>query len=99
VPELQREGVVVRPLDRLSDAQVRLIDGVSRDLLEDPGLLCHNAAAVDIYRSAGAKIEPGEGWIRVRLPSSIIDRALDSAPSNVVLGARDPSNRLVLDAH
>jgi len=99
VSELQREGVVVRPLCRLSQTQIKLIDGVSRDLLENPGLLCYNAAAADIYASAGAKIESGEGWVRVRLSSSIIDKALDSAPSRVVLGARDPANRLVLDAH
>ena len=99
MPELQREGVVVRPLCRLSQTQVKLIDGVSRDLLENPGLSCSNAAAADIYASAGARIEREEGWVRVRLPSSIIDKALDSAPSKVVLGARDPSNRLVLDAH
>ena len=97
--ELQREGVVVRPLCRLSQTQIELIDGVSRDLLENPGLLCYNAAAADIYASAGAKIESGEGWVRVRLSSSIIDKALDSAPSKVVLGARDPAKRLVLDAH
>ena len=97
--ELQREGVVVRPLCRLSQTQIKLIDGVSRDLLENPGLLCYNAAAADIYASAGAKIESGAGCVRVRLSSSIIDKALDSAPSTVVLGARDPSNRLVLDAH
>ena len=99
MPELQREGVVVRPLCRLSQAQVQLVDGVSRDLLEDPGLLCHNAAAADVYAAAGAKVKGAEGCARVRLPSSIIDKALDSAPSKVLLGARDPSNRLVLDAH
>ena len=99
MPELQREGVLVRPLCRLSQTQIKLIDGVSRDLLEDPGLLCYNAAAADIYASAGAKIESGESCVRVRLASSIIDKALDSAPSKIVLGARDPANRLVLDAH
>jgi len=99
VSELQREGVVVRPLQRLSQEQIELIDGVSRDLLEDPGLLCYNAAAAEAYRSAGAKMESAEGCVRLRLPSSIVDRALDSAPSKIVLGARDPANRLVLDAH
>jgi len=99
VPDLQREGVVVRPLNRLSQTQIELIDGVSRDLLENPGLLCYNTAAAEIYRAAGAKIEDEKECVRVRLPSSIIDKALDSAPSKIVLGARDPSNRLVLDAH
>ncbi|GAG33904.1 unnamed protein product, partial [marine sediment metagenome] len=99
MPEMQREGVLVRPLDRLSQTQVKLIDGVSRDLLEDPGLLCYNAAAADVYRDAGAEIKREKGCVRVRLSSSIIDKALDSAPSKIVLGARDPSNRLILDAH
>jgi trimethylamine--corrinoid protein Co-methyltransferase len=99
VSELQREGVVVRPLCRLSEAQINLIDGVSRDLLENPGLLCYSAAAAEVYRSAGARIESEEGCVRVRLSSSILDKALDSAPSRIVLGARDPANRLILDAH
>jgi len=32
------------------------------------------------------------------LPESVLNQALQSAPSRVVLGARDPANRLVLDA-
>ena len=97
--EPQREGVLVQPHCRLSQSQIELIDGVSRDLLADPGLLCYNAAAAEIYRKAGAKIEDAAGCVRVRLPSSIIDKALESAPSKIVLGARDPSNRLILDAY
>ena len=95
----QREGVLVTPHRRLTDEQIKLIDGISRDLLEDPGLLCHNAAAREIFRSAGARIEDTEDCVRIRLPSSVIDRALKTAPPKIVLGARDLSNRLVLDAH
>ncbi len=72
---------------------------MSRDLLEDPGLLCYNAAAAEIFRSAGAKIEEAGDCVRIRLPSAVIDRALKTAPSKIVLGARDSANRLVLDAH
>jgi trimethylamine--corrinoid protein Co-methyltransferase len=94
----QREGVVVRPECRLSDEQVRLIDGVSRDLLYDPGLLCYNAEAVEIFQRAGAVVEPGPDWVRVRVTEAVLDRALSSAPSRIVLGARRPENRLILDA-
>jgi len=96
----QREGVLVRrPHRRLSDEQVRLIDGVSRDLLQDPGLLCYNREAAELFAAAGARVEPADGaCVRVRIPPAVIDRALASAPSRVVLGARDPANRLVLDA-
>lgn len=96
--EPQREGVLVCPESRLSDEQVRLIDGVSRDVLEDPGLLCYNARAAEIFKSAGAKVEPTDSCARVRVPPSLVDRALDSAASRIVLGAVDPSNRLILDA-
>jgi len=95
----QREGVVVQPYCRLSEDQVRLVDSVSRELLENPGLLCFNEEAASIFRSAGAKIEDGGECPRVRIPSDLVDDALKSAPSTVVLGARNPDNRLVLDAH
>lgn len=97
-PIKQREGVLVKPKDRLSEEQVRVIDGASRDLLQDPGLICHNARATELFRKAGAKVEDAEGTPRVRIPSELVDRALDSAPSVVTLGARNPDNRLVLDA-
>jgi trimethylamine---corrinoid protein Co-methyltransferase len=95
----QREGVVVQPQRRLTDQQIRLIDGVSRDLLEDPGLLCYNAAAAELLRAAGARIEDNQDCPRVRVPGPLVDRALATVPSTVVLGAREPCNRLILDAH
>ena len=97
--EKQREGILVTPQDRLSDAQVRLVDGVSRDLLQDPGLLCYNKEAVEIFKKAGAKLEDAGDCVRIRISSAIIDKILESAPSKIVLGARNPDNRLILDAH
>lgn len=94
----QREGVLVTPHCRLSDSQVELIDGASRELLEDSGLLCYNAAAAEILRKAGAPIADAGECVRVRLSSAIVDTALATAPSTVVLGARNPANRLILDA-
>ena len=96
----QREGVLVEPEDRLSEQQVKLVDGVSRELLEDPGLLCYNEDAAGLYEEAGAEIEDAEeGCVRVRLAPEILDEALSTAPSTVTLGARDPDNRLILDAN
>jgi len=95
----QREGIIVQPHYRLSDDQVRLIDGVSREVLEDPGVLCYNAEAAEIFKKAGARGEDADGCVRLRIPGRVIDEALASAPSTVVLGARHPDNRLILDAH
>jgi len=95
----QREGVLVRPECRLADEQIRLIDGVSRDLLYDPGLLCYNSEAVEVFRQVGAVVEPDSEYTRIRIPEGVLNQALQSAPSQIVLGARDPDNRLILDAH
>ena len=94
----QRQGILVQPQKRLTDAAVRMIDGVSRELLEDPGLWCYNAEAAELFQRAGARVEPSDDCLRVRVPAALVDQALDSAPSRVVLGAREPENRLILDA-
>jgi trimethylamine--corrinoid protein Co-methyltransferase len=95
----QREGVAVTPHCRLSADQVKLVDEVSRELLDDPGVLCYNAEAADIFKKAGANVVDAGDCVRIRIPSGLIDKALDSAPSRIVLGARNPDNRLILDAH
>ena len=96
--EKQREGILVRPHCRLSEAQVRLVDEVSRQLLEDPGLLSSDGTLVKIFQKTGAKTEDAGSGIRIRIPPNVIDNALESAPSRIVLGARNPDNRLIIDA-
>ena len=76
----QREGILVKPYNRMSDVQIGLIDEMSRAILQDPGLLCYNQAAIEVFREAGAVIEYEGQCVRV-------------------LGARNPDNRLVLDAY
>jgi len=99
VTDRQREGILVRPECRLSEDQVRLIDGVSRDLLHDPGLLCYSAEAAEIFRRRGAVVDSTPECPRIRIPEKVLNEALASAPARITLGARDPDNRLVLDAH
>jgi len=95
----QREGILVSPHERLSESQVKLVDEVSRELLEDPGLICPNKQAVKLFKDAGARIAETDEGPKVSIPSSLIDKSLKTAPSTVVLGARDPDNKLILDAH
>jgi trimethylamine--corrinoid protein Co-methyltransferase len=94
----QREGILVKPHRRLSATQVQLIDEVSRQLLENPGLLSSDGTVAQILQKAGAKTEDAGSSIRIRIPSSVIDKALQSAPARIVLGARNPDNRLIIDA-
>ena len=94
----QREGVLVTPRQRLSGEQVRIIDGISREILMDPGLLCFNSPAAGLFLEAGAVVEDAQTSLRVRIPGTLLDRVLEGVPSRLVLGARDPDNRLILDA-
>jgi trimethylamine---corrinoid protein Co-methyltransferase len=94
----QRQGILVRPEQRLSEEQIRLVDGISRELLKDPGLLSYNEKTTDLFRKAGATVEDAVDCHRIRVPDNILDEALASAPSKITLGARNPDNRLILDA-
>jgi len=89
---------MVKPQCRLADNQIELVDGVSRELLQNPGLLCHNENAAKVFKKAGAQIEDAGNCVRIRVPEALIDKVLTSAPSKIVLGARHPNNRLILDA-
>lgn len=94
----QREGLVVKPYERLSAGEIGRVDALSRRILEELGLSCHNARAARVLQAAGAIVEERAGVLQVRIPSALIDRAVAAAPSIVTLGARDPDQRLVLDA-
>jgi len=96
----QRNGAVVKtPAKRLTDDQVRLVDETSREILSDPGIICYNDEAADLLNAAGANATRRDGQWAITIPERVVNQALDSAPSTVVLGARNPDNRLILDAH
>jgi trimethylamine---corrinoid protein Co-methyltransferase len=67
----------------LDDALIGRILDEARDLLVTLGLEVHNDAAVELFSSSGATLDPTTG--RVRLPGPLVDRALRSAPRVVRL--------------
>jgi trimethylamine--corrinoid protein Co-methyltransferase len=97
-----REGVLVKPYERLSMEQVKWLDEASLHILADPGIWCYNERAAKLFKEHGAKVrEEREGYSvcwRVSFPSGLIREAVAKAPSSFVLGARKPENRLLLDA-
>lgn len=95
-----RPGIVVEPVRRLDESRVETLHRGSLSLLEDPGILCFNEEAVSMFDKAGCSTDRSSrdrAWI-VRIPEKVVMEAVRSAPSRVVLGARDPKNTLVLDA-
>lgn len=100
--ESYREGVVVKPYERLNQDQVRWLDEASLSILADPGIWCYNERAAGLFKEHGARVWEEEGathpcW-RVSFPQGLIKEAVGRAPSCIVLGARKPENRLLLDA-
>ena len=97
-----REGVLVKPYERLSDEQVQWLDQASLNILADPGIWCYNERAAKLFQAHGAKVWEDEKSVspcwRVTFPEGLIKEAMAQAPSRIVLGARKPENRLLLDA-
>jgi trimethylamine--corrinoid protein Co-methyltransferase len=60
--------------------------------------LCYNENAAKVFKKAGAQIEDKGKFVRIRMPGTLVDKALKTAPSKITLGARKQENRLVLDA-
>ena len=97
-----RQGVLVKPYERLNQEQIEAVDAASLSILASPGIWCHNQRAAQLFAAHGAQVrEEKEGlstvW-RVSLPAGLVREAVAQAPSRLVLGARDPGNRLILDA-
>ncbi len=101
--ENYRKPLKVKPVERLSQEQVKSIDGASKRLLSEVGITCAGEEAAKVYKEAGCDVtdssnENNKSW-NVRFPSKVLEKALKTVPSKVVLGARDPDNILVLNAH
>jgi trimethylamine--corrinoid protein Co-methyltransferase len=102
VAEHYREGVLVKPYERLSAEQITWLDRASLDILQDPGIWCFNERAAGLFKAHGADVREEREkhavcW-RVTFPAGLIKEAVAKAPSRFVLGARNPDNRLMLDA-
>lgn len=97
-----REGVLVRPFERLNQDQVRLLHEASLSILADPGVWCYNERAARLFKAHGASVreerEKHATCWRVRFPSGLINEAVARAPSKFILGARRGEDRLLLDA-
>lgn len=97
-----RQGIVVHPYERLDADQIKHLHRASLAILAEPGFWCYNMRAADLFAEAGAHVreesEHGQPVWRVSLPAGMVAEAVAKAPSRFVLGARDPENRLLLDA-
>ncbi|MFZ5633002.1 MAG: trimethylamine methyltransferase family protein [Bacillota bacterium] len=92
-----RSGILVNPYKRLNNKMIEIIHRASLDLLQNPGVEVRNEEAVEIFRKGGAEAgrQQNGAW-RVKIPERTVMHALDAAPGEVCLGARNPENAMVL---
>jgi len=99
---MARQGVLVEPYQRLNLEQIERIHQASLAILTDPGLICFNREAVEIFGDRGAEVidigQEGPAQWLLKIPEKVIMEALSAAPKVVKLGARDENNCLILDA-
>ena len=98
---MPREGILIKkPIERLTDEQVRQIHDSSLGILTEPGLFCFNRRAAEVFQSHGAEVSAISGsdassWT-IKIPEKLVTDALASAPSTITLGSRNPDNALVM---
>ena len=75
---------------RLSEKECQKLHWASLEILERTGVRLHHQPAIDLLKKAGASVADGN---RVRIPSTLIENALNTAPCEITLYNRhgDPT--------
>ncbi len=87
------KGLVGGQYKPLTNKQVKQIHDASLAILENTGVEVEEPEALRQFKEAGANIDGN----RVRLPRSLVEEAVDKAPSRVVLAGRNPKHDLILE--
>jgi len=82
---------------------VERIHRASLAILTDPGMVCFNRNAAELFGDHGTEVlsidQGGVACWRLKIPEKVITNAVLTAPKLVKLGARDENNCLILDGH
>lgn len=73
---------LLRPFRRLEDSDCRRLHEAGLHILERTGVRLHHPPAVRLLEKAGARVSEGN---RVRIPSNLVEQALETAPSTITL--------------
>jgi len=79
----------------LSESDIEAIHEATVNLLEKTGIRIHNKRARQIYASHGAEVDNGNQIVKI--PRGMVEDAIDSTPSRIILCGREEKNDLVLE--
>jgi trimethylamine--corrinoid protein Co-methyltransferase len=83
-------------LRRMSDEQCEKIHAASLEVMERTGVRLYEQTAIELLRGAGASVSDGN---RVRFPPHLVERALSTAPKQVVLHNRNREPVMPVGGH
>lgn len=78
----------------LTKREIDLVHQATLEVLESTGVMFYDEEARKILREAGARVSHNG---LTRIPASLVENALASAPKQITLHARDPNNDIVLN--
>lgn len=84
-------------LNILSEDELVEIHAGTLEILEQTGLFVEDAEALELFGDHGADVDKANKVVRI--PEYLVEEAIRSAPSRVVLAGRDPGHDLVLSGN
>jgi trimethylamine---corrinoid protein Co-methyltransferase len=78
-----------------SEEDIRAVHEATVNLLENVGIKIHNDTAREIFAEKGAKVNHEKRIVKI--PKAMIEEAIDSTPSKIILCGREEKNDLVLE--
>ncbi len=82
-------------LNILTDNDVKEIHRGTLEVLDQTGVFVEDERALDCFESGGARVDPKSKMVQI--PPQLVEEAIRSAPSKVILAGRDPKHDLVLE--
>ncbi len=82
-------------LNILTDDEVNEIHRSTLELLDQTGVFIEDERALDCFESGGARVDRESKMVQI--PPYLVEEAVRSAPSKVILAGRDPKHDIVLE--
>ena len=82
-------------IDILNSAEIDSLKKGTYQLLEDVGVYYPSKKALKIFADNGADVDWDTSLVKI--PPDVVDKAMATAPRNIVLGGREPRFDLTLD--
>ena len=79
----------------LTDDEVNEIHLGTLEILDQTGVFIEDEKALDCFESGGARVDRKSKMVRI--PPYLVEEAIRSAPSKVILAGRDPKHDIVLE--